>query len=193
MSDSLSSPDMTQAMTQVHDLGGTYDEVLTKFRASLDDTRRHWLAYMLVNYPHRQVLQVIADAVRVSVKAERVEINALYEGAQVTVACAPAGIRHTVRESESLCVLTAGTGWPLAVDDIAHDPITQDHPAREYWGSWASVPLVIGGKAAGSICALEKHERTWTLREQDVMTSLAKQLSIDIEEWIESERPNESA
>lgn len=176
-------------MIQVHDLGDSYDEVLAKFRASLDDAKRHWLAYMLVNYPHRNVLQVIADQVRTSVGAKRVEINAIYDGAQVTVACAPAGIRHTVRDNESLCVLTASTGWALAVDDIEGDPVLDGHPARGVWGSWASVPLVIQGRNVGSVCALEEHSREWTGRDRDAMAYIASQLSSEIEDWIESERP----
>lgn len=180
---------MSESMTQVHDLGETYDEVLAKFRASLDDTRRHWLAYMVVNYPHRDVLQTIADQVRASVGAKRVEINAIYAGAQITVACAPAGMRHTVRVEDSLCVLTASTGWPLAVDDIAHDPITEHHAAREEWGAWASVPLVLQGYNVGSICALEDHERGWIQRDQEVMATIADQLSLEVGNWIESQRP----
>lgn len=177
-----------QHMIQVRDLGDTYEDVLAKFRASLDDAKRHWLAYMLANYPHRDILQVIADQVRTSVGAKRVEINAIYDGSQITVACAPNGIRYAVRDTDSLCVLTASTGWALAVDDIEHDPITEHHAARGVWGSWASVPLVLQGRNAGSICALEEHAREWTGRDQDAMAYIASQLSSEIEDWIESER-----
>jgi len=179
-----------QPMTQVHDLGESYDEVLAKFRASLDDTRRHWAAYMLAQYPDRQVLHVVADAARAAIGAKEVEINAVYKGRQVTVASAPAQARRVVRQENSLCVLAAGTGWPLAIDDIAHDPITQHHVARKTWGSWASVPLIIQGYVAGTICALEEHRRTWSQREEKAMAVLASQISAEIEDWIESERSN---
>jgi len=179
-----------QSMVQVHDLGESYDEVLAKFRASLDDTRRHWAAYMLAQYPDRAVLQVVADAARAAVHAKEVQINAVYKGRQVTVASAPAKPRRVIREEDSLCALTAGTGWPLAIDDIAHDPITVHHAARQLWGSWASVPLNIQGYVAGTICVLEEGERSWTQREQKALAVLADQVSAEVEDWIASERSN---
>lgn len=177
-----------QPMIQVHDLGDSYDEVLAKFRESLDDTRRHWVAYMLSEYPHRDVLQVIADTARRTVSAKEAEINALYAGRQVTIVSCPPMARRIIRAEDSLCALSAASGRPLAIDDIEHDPITKGHAARKKWGSWASVPITIHGYVAGTLCVLEDHERGWTKGEETALTYMATQLSAEVESWIESER-----
>lgn len=162
--------------------------LVVEVRASLEDTRRHWVAYMLAQYPDRELLGVIANTARASVSAEAVEINALYDRRQITVASAPPRPRTIVGDQNSLCVLTVGAGRPLAVDDIRHDRFLDHHSARKSWGAWASAPLVIQGHVAGTICALEHHEREWTRQDEQVLTYVAGQLSVEIERWIDSER-----
>ena len=183
----------TNHMEQAHGLAESYEDALAAFRTSLEDARRHWVAYMVTQYPHRDALQVIADAARNTVGARAVEINAIYDGHQVTLASSPDGLSGNCEQADSLCVLTVGAGRPLAVDDIAHDPFTEHHAARHRWGAWASVPLIVNGSAAGTICALESTGRSWTEADQSALNHMAGQLSAEIECWIHSQETQEDA
>ena len=178
---------MTDVMEQAHGLAETYEEAMAKFRASLVDTRRHWLAYTLTQYPHRDVLQVVAETARHTVNSDAVEINAIYDDRQVTVALSPDGPHATILAGDSLCALTVASGRPLAVDDIKHDHFLEHHSAPSTaWGSWASAPLTIQGHVVGSLCALERHERSWAVEDERVLTSLADELGAEIGRWIDS-------
>ena len=89
--------------------------------------------------------------------------------------------------AQSLCVVVAGLGQPLAVDDVATDPVVEGHSVRNAWASWASVPVYVNGVPAGAMCALEKSKpRRWTLDDQAVLEEHAREVTREIEGWLRS-------
>lgn len=177
-------------MIELHDLGASYQDVYDRYQAAVDDARRQWAARLLRTYPHRSRLEIAAAKVRYELDTSAVEINALGDAQQTTVAKAPSHEEVVIPDSDSLCVLTVGSGRASEVSDIQADArfLGSHNAVKLGLGSWASVPIFIEGCAAGTICALEAdNPRVWTAEDQRALEHAAEDVSQAVTEWSLSE------
>lgn len=178
------------AMRDLADLGLSYDEALSAFERSIEDARRTWASRVLESYPYRANLEMTATALLVDIEADQVEVNAITDSTQETIAKAPPGERSSAPIGQSLCCIVVAMGTPAAVSDIQGNPFTAAHAAKERGiRSWASAPIFIDGAAAGTICALESHEaREWTLNDQRLLEKAAGMISDTVSDWADGRR-----
>lgn len=170
-------------MKELHDLGVSFDEAFANFEETIRDAKRQWVAKLLQDYPHKEDLEEVAEALRQDLRAEGVEVNSITQSQQTTVTKAPGGDVARVPVKDSLCVITVGLGEPAMVSDIAVDEFTQGHAAQGAWGSWASVPIMIEGCDAGTVCALEGNARAWGPGDQELLQKAAELISAQVEHW----------
>lgn len=170
---------------ELSDLGVSYDEALNSFQRQIEDGKRQWAARLLAAYPDRRDLEMTAEALLDDIKADGVQVNAITDTEQLTLARAPEKGDINAPLKDSLCVLTVGLGEPAMVSDIQRDPFTADHVARlKGIYSWASAPIIIEGVSAGSICALENYEaRDWTFQDQQLLEKAANMISTQVSHW----------
>lgn len=179
-------------MTQANELGESFEQALDRFRASLDDTRKHWAAYMLSQYPGIDTLRQTASQAVTYLEARFVQVNAIYNDRQHTIMSAPGEFIQSIAATSSFCYLTFGYEHPVAINDIAGDEFVNGHPLQGgAWGSWASVPLHVNGVVAGTICALESGSRNWNLSDQACLQELANDLSIRVSAWAQEQEQDE--
>jgi len=177
-----------EGMPQMHDLADTFDDAMLAMKDSLADARRQLAAWSLVNYPSKDTLNEQAHELRRTLKAAAIEINAISKDHQTTVAGAPKVLEaRIIPVKDSLCVITAGLGSPLAVDDMHTDAVLACHPAggaEADWFSWASAPIVVNQCVAGTVCALEKDRaRQWSLEDQEALEDMAARIGRLIDIW----------
>ena len=78
--------------------------------------------------------------------------------------------------SQSLCRMVVDTGVVVQIDDVETDARTLLHQAREVFGvgSYLGAPLVdVDGRVLGSLCAIERTVRAWTVDECQILADLA--------------------
>lgn len=78
--------------------------------------------------------------------------------------------------SLSLCRMVVDTGVVVQIDDVETDTRTLLHQARAEFGvgSYLGAPLVdVDGRVLGSLCAIERTARAWTVDECQVLADLA--------------------
>ena len=78
--------------------------------------------------------------------------------------------------SLSLCRMVVNTGAVVQVDDVETDTRTLLHQARAVFGvgSYLGAPLVdADGRVLGSLCAIERTVRAWTVDESEILAELA--------------------
>lgn len=170
-------------MREAHDYGETFDEVLDRFEQKVAEARRLLAAQLLVNYPNRARLEQLAQSLHGGIRSEAVQINAITADSHIGVAQYPAGNLAVIPKRDSLCTMTVGIGAPVAVSDIVGDGFTKGHAAQATWGSWASVPIVIDGCDAGSLCALETRPRIWSEHDQVLLQRVADQIGAAVRDW----------
>lgn len=173
-------------MKELHELEVSYDQAYLKFQAEVGEAHRQWTGRLLRAYPVHEALTEVGEALRVGLKADAVEVNAISDGVQATVFRAPRiSTVVEIPDNESFCVLTVGAGEPLQVRDIQNDEFTERHPARRSGlTSWASVPIIIEGASAGTVCALEaKEPRDWTAHDQQLLQDTANMISGQVTRW----------
>lgn len=173
-------------MSELSSQGDSYDSLLIDLRTAINDARREWSASLLCAFPERQLLKSVAQEACSELGTLGVEVNALLNGQQVTLAMAPGGgVEVSVPDSDSLCVLTVGLSKPLKLSD-ADDGFTDGHVLHERdLGSWASVPLVVQDEAAGTVCAVNGDPRKWSDADQEVLQRASDRISRAIEKWLE--------
>lgn len=160
-----------------------FDRAFADFEEKLADVRRQVAARLLSDYPNKGWLEAMAEALRNDLGSAGVQINAVTAAEQTTVAKAPGGDVSVIASYDSLCAMTVGIGGAVAVSDIAHDTFIEGHPAQGHLGSWASVPIVIEGCDAGSICALEDTARKWTDSDRAALQAVADRVTVAVESW----------
>lgn len=166
-------------------LGDSYESVFDELRESIADMKREWSAGLLCSYPKRGLFLTMADQIRKDLRADAVEVNAIYQGRQLTLAAAPNDHGADVPCDNSLCVLTVGAAKPLVQFDIFDGFLTDHNAVKRKLGSWLSVPLMVHGEAAGTICALQLEPRQWTPEEEDGLADASIHLTNTIETWLE--------
>lgn len=168
-------------------MGTSFKEVLERCNASLEDTRRRWSSFMLTQFPDEGRLRTLTEGVRDRIGSDAVQVNAIYENMQITLAAAPAAYCVTVPVKDSLCVMAVGNHGPLAIDDIENSPIVKDHPARQAaLGAWASVPISVNGCDAGAVCALEWRKRRWGRADEAELQRASLDVGRMVDSWIRS-------
>ncbi len=78
--------------------------------------------------------------------------------------------------SQSLCRMVVETGVVVQIDDVDSDARTLLHQARSVFGvgSYLGAPLVdVDGRVLGSLCAIERAVRVWTVDECQILADLA--------------------
>lgn len=171
---------------QLSDLGVSYDSVFDELRDSITDLKREWSAGLLRSYPDRDYLLTVAQRIRKDLSADAVEINAIHQGRQLTLAAVPNNHGTDAAVSNSLCVLTVGAAKPLVQFDIFDGFLTDHEAVKRKLGSWLSVPLMVHGEAAGTICALHLEARQWTPEEEDGLADASVHITNAIEIWLET-------
>lgn len=174
-------------MKNLDTIGVMYDEALTQFEEMVQDGRRQWAARVLRSYPQRQDLEATANALLQDIGADAVEVNAIADQVQATIAKAPAIDREAVVPAEnSLCVITVGMGEPLMIPDLQSSTFLGKGHAVQHLGlkSWASAPIMLEGVCAGTVCALEaKEPRQWNESDQALLEKAAGMISDQVSHW----------
>lgn len=77
--------------------------------------------------------------------------------------------------SHSFCQYVVRDCEPLIVSDAREHPVLRDNPAVSELGviAYAGIPLVVGGHALGSLCAVDYRPRLWTTDQIEVLADLA--------------------
>lgn len=86
--------------------------------------------------------------------------------------------------SHSFCQYVVRDGQALIVDDARRHPLVKDNVAVSEYGvvGYAGFPICgKGGRALGALCAIDKQPHAWTKRELEILETLAKQVSNEIE------------
>lgn len=89
-------------------------------------------------------------------------------------------------EGRTFChysIAGASPEQPLVIRDTRADPAYREVPTVDSLGvaAYVGVPLVIGGQAIGSFCAIDMRPRDWTRDEVEVMVELAASAQREIE------------
>ncbi|QZY30209.1 sensor histidine kinase [Nocardioides coralli] len=93
----------------------------------------------------------------------------------------------TTREtpiSHSFCQHVVRSGRPLVVVDSRSDDRVRENPAVSELDviSYAGIPVVLdGGRAVGSLCAIDNRPREWTTEDLEVLTDLAHACSAELQ------------
>ncbi len=78
--------------------------------------------------------------------------------------------------SQSLCSMVIEAGVVVQIDNVETDERTLSHEARTVLGvgSYLGAPLVdVDGRLLGTLCAIERTARAWTIDERQTLTDLA--------------------
>lgn len=175
-------------MPAIETLGVTYDDAFADVSDSLAGLERAVNAALLTIYPERGVLENVASSARTRTNSDAVEVNALVKGKQITLVAEPGQpVRATVRDRDSLCVLSVGNDEMLWANDIKNSEMLKDHSVVGKWGAWLSAPIRVNRFPVGSVCALQDTARVWSEEDKQVVDELAKVVGDAVENW---SRPN---
>jgi GAF domain-containing protein len=173
-------------MSELQTEGDSYDSLLLELRSAIHDARREWSAGLLCAFPERHLFKSVAREVRDELGSLGVEINAIINNQQVTIATSPDSEETSVPADNSLCVLTVGLAKPLRLTDARDGFVDGGHALFDRnLGSWASVPLVVQGEAAGTVCAVERKARDWSDADQAILQRAADRIARAVELWLE--------
>ena len=176
-------------MKPASEIAETFTDAYELASVELHNLARTVNAALMLMYPNRDLLVGVAHEVKTSLNSASVEVNVLVNGKQCTLVAMPNRdqVIVSIRDRDSLCVLTVLAGEALKVDDINHEKFLEDHSVKEGpWGSWCSVPIELNGVVVGTVCALEEDARTWDDKDEKVLQHAAEIISKTVENWARS-------
>jgi GAF domain-containing protein len=129
--------------------------------------------------PHPEVDQVVGltiEATGIPYAAMNIITGVEQVHAAIASRSGDIGEQRTHPLSDSLCVYTVVSGFPLVIDDIADHPVLRDHSAAHSGAvsSYIGIPIIDdAGHQVGTLCAWDTQPRHWSSGEIQIMTDLA--------------------
>lgn len=174
-------------MSNVETLGVNYDEAFTNVSEPLAGLERAVNAALLTLFPDRDMLAAVAVDAKQRIDVDGIEVNAIVRGKQITLVAEPGQpMRITIRDKDSLCVLTVGANKTLWIEDIKNSEFLDAHGLSDdsaKWGAWASAPIRVFSSPVGTVCAVNREAREWSEEDKQVLESLAKLVGDAVENW----------
>lgn len=173
-------------MIELNRTGYDYDESFQAVLDQVNDMQRSLAGLKLAQHPWRDIFLQEAGLLYKSLNCSHVQINAIMNDVQITIVTHPDKLSDytLIPIQDSLCVLTVGLNKPLCVTDIKNDDFLSSHSSNLAWSAWASVPIMIDGYSAGTVCALEENKpRKWSRVDEESMQRSAHVISEKVSTW----------
>ena len=166
-------------------LGKNHKEAYDYVAESVNNLERTINAALFTMYPERSDFANEANTALELLGADAVEVNAMLKNKQITLVVQPGGVTSIeMRDSDSICVLTVGSGESQHVSDAGEDDFYDGHLARTKWSAWCSSPVKVNGFSIGAMCALETEPRDWTDSDVRVVERGAGIIGQIVEDWV---------
>lgn len=172
-------------MRELHELAPTYDTAYDSIKEQVNSLRRELSAMLMAEYPDKDFLVQQAELLQGATQADAVQVNVILHDKQLTIVSQPNSetVTVTIDARNSLCVFTVSGDEPMTISDIRHDPFLEEHPGKDLWGAWASVPVIIAGQSAGTVCTFDNDSRVWTPEDEAMLQRVADSISKAVNEW----------
>ncbi|UGS35933.1 PP2C family protein-serine/threonine phosphatase [Capillimicrobium parvum] len=88
----------------------------------------------------------------------------------------------TLPLAHGLCPISLTASEPFVVEDIVDEPILRDNVSARTLGlvAYAAAALLVDGRPAGMLCAIDRVARPWSQRDRALLTDLAASAAAEV-------------